>query len=484
LILLPFAQARAEGLNSAVSLSDCQLDSHEEPGVSTESNKTPTLQMIIDSFAEPFVVIDPEYQIVAANRLYAEHYGVRDGSVVGRRCHEVSHRSERPCSEHGEHCPLEQVLRTRETTQVLHIHPLSDGGEEKVQITGTPLFDSAGRLVYMGETMCPLGSVETVELIVGRSRAALNLISQLHRVAPTKTTALLLGESGVGKERAAEYIHKHSRRADGPFVVVDCGTLSSQLIESELFGHEKGAFTGAQSRKSGLFERADGGTLFIDEICELPLELQTKLLRVLETGTIRHIGGTDYRKVDVRIVAATNKNPQRMVANGEFREDLYYRLSAFPIHIPSLRARKEDIPLLAEHFLSGMEGGLAQLPLSSRFIAALLNYDYPGNIRELRNVIERALILAAGDPLQPQHLVFDHDLGSEVLGLAGGSEDPSDELERRPQHLLSRRGERPEPDVLLRVLEQTGGNRAAAAVRLGVSERTLYRMLKEMRAGR
>ena len=434
----------------------------------------PTCEQIIDILPGPFVVIDKNYQILAANRAYQRHYGVESEDLVGRHCYEVSHHSKVPCSQHGEQCPLEEVFATRQPTQVMHIHYDKDNKEEYVQLQAAPILSDEGEVIYMGEYVQVLsqpGDEDT--LLVGGSPAFLRMMSLLQRVAPTQSTVLLLGESGVGKERVAEYIHHYSKRRQAPFVVVDCGTLGESLIESELFGYEKGAFTGATSRKIGLFEAANGGTLFIDEICELPLALQTKLLRALECGTIRRIGGNEYIKVDVRVIAATNRDMQSMVADGGFRQDLYYRLSAFPIHIPALRERKDDIVALTEHFLYSLPEGERHIPLSSDTIEKLLSYEYPGNVRELRNIIERATILACDDILRPDHIVLE---GGTVQLNSGA--DVS--LGERLQQLVQRRG-RLTDKVVLEALHQTHGHRSRAAQLLGVSERTLYRYIQRMR---
>ncbi|WP_096366302.1 sigma-54 interaction domain-containing protein [Thiohalobacter thiocyanaticus] len=433
----------------------------------------PSCEQIIDIMPNPFVVIDGDFNIVAANRSYRERYGVESDQIVGRKCHQVSHHSDEPCSHHGEHCPLEEVFNRRQATQVMHIHYDGNGREEYVQLHASPLLDDDGRVRYIGETIFPVAAPDatTDTLLVGRSRPLLRMTSLLQRVAPTQTTALLLGESGVGKEEVAKYIHHYSRRANGAFIVVDCGALGESLIESELFGYEKGAFTGAAQRKKGLFEAANGGTLFIDEVGELPLPLQTKLLRVLESGQIRRIGGTDYIDVDVRIITATNRDLQRMVAAGEFRQDLYYRLSAFPVYVPTLRERKDDIPQLAEHFLAGMEGADRHLPLSAEVIEALLDHDYPGNVRELRNIIERAAILAADDMIRPEHIVFE-DTQTPI-----DTQVPS----HRTDTLLSRRSGRLSAQDVMSALDRANGHRARAAGLLGVSERTLYRYISKLK---
>ena len=439
---------------------------------------SPSCEQVINILPDPFVVIDRSYKIIAANRNYLKHYGHSEPEeVVGRFCYEVSHHVDAPCSQHGEHCPLETVFETGQPTQVMHVH-YHDGEEEHVQLHSNPLFDNDGNVMYVGEYIYPVHKPSGQgSHLIGRSRPMLRLTSLLQRVAPTSTSVLLLGESGVGKEKVAEYVHQYSSLSALPFVIVDCGTLGENLIESELFGHEKGAFTGASGMKKGLFEAADGGTLFIDEIGELPLSLQTKLLRVLESGTIRRLGGTGYLKVNVRVIAATNKNLKEMSDRGEFRQDLYYRLSAFPVNVPSLRERPDDIPALAEHFLSRMEEADRFLPLSPEVIETLLTYDYPGNVRELRNIVERAAILAFGEEiLRAEHIVFDNEAEQAVV-----VEPRPHEVTAGNNKLLRRRHGRLSEEAVIRALEQTDGHRASAAQLLGVSERTLYRYVQRLR---
>ncbi len=444
------------------------MATHKPPG------DLPSHQQIIDILPGPFVVIDRDYRIVAANISYRQRYGVTDRELINRHCFEVSHDSTVPCSQHGEHCPVEHVFGTGESVQLIHIHYDRNRHPEQVRIQATPLLDEEGEVLFMGEYLDPIPAPgeDRGKLLIGRSHAVLRLTSLLQRVAPTQTTVLLSGESGVGKECAAEYLHQFSNRSSGPFVIVDCGTLGENLMESELFGHERGAFTGATAQKKGLFEAADGGTLFIDEVCELPLALQTKLLRALETGCIRRVGGTEYIKVDVRVIAATNRDIEAMVARGEFRKDLYYRLSAFPIHVPALREHKDDIPAIVEYFLSRLEDGDRYIPLSPEVIEKLLEYDYPGNVRELRNITERAAIMASNGVLRPEHLIIDRDaMAPEPLQAQSG-----EGVER----LITRNSRLREPEVVA-ALQECQGHRGCAAQKLGVSERTLYRYLRKIR---
>ena len=436
----------------------------------------PSCDQIINLLRDPFVVIDNSYHIIAANKAYCEHYAVEHGTVEGRLCYEVSHHSDKPCAQQGEHCPMETVFGKAQSAQMMHVHFDKNGREEHVQIQANPLYDAEGNVIYMGEYIYPQSKPNEEEnALIGRSPALRRLKSVLQRVAPTQTTVLLQGESGSGKECVAEYLHAFSNYSQGPFVIVDCGTLGESLIESELFGHEKGSFTGANARKKGLFEAAHGGTLFIDEIGELPLALQTKLLRVLETGTIRRIGGTEYVKANVRVIAASNRDLKQMAETKAFRADLYYRLSAFPIRIPALRERKDDIAAIAEHFLTQMEDGDIHVPLAPEVIETLLTHDYPGNVRELRNIVERAAILACDEVMRDEHVVFETDsaIDSEFDGRL---------VREAPEEtLLSRRRGRFSKDQIVEALKRTAGHRAQAANLLGISERTLYRYVQRLR---
>ena len=444
--------------------------------------EAPHCKDIIDLIPEPFVIINKKYQIVAANKHYRKKYERADSEIIGDTCYHISHHSDTPCHENGEHCPLKSVFDSGQPTEVIHVHYDNEGGKEHVQLRAQPILDDDGSVKYMAESMICLDEVIKAEqMLIGRSSPMIRLTSLLQRVAPTRSTVLLTGESGVGKEKVSEYLHHFSNCHKGPFVIVDCSTLGEQLIESELFGHEKGSFTGATDKKTGLIESANTGTLFIDEISELPLPLQAKLLRFLETGTYRTVGGTKYKQVDVRVIAATNRNLRQMVEEKKFRNDLYFRLTAFPVEVPPLRERKDDIPALAEHFLSAIEGGSSHVPLSEEVIEKLIKYDYPGNVRELRNIMERACILANLGTMAPEHLIFEQftyiNSNSEVVQ----SPENNPEFDLNEHDYLNRSHGRHTKDRILDALRQCNGNRSDAANMLGVSERTIYRYVKKLR---
>jgi transcriptional regulator with PAS, ATPase and Fis domain len=287
-------------------------------------------------------------------------------------------------------------------------------------------------------------------------------------VGPTEKTVLVQGESGAGKELVAHAIHDASPRREGNFVVVDCATLQDTLFESELFGHERGAFTGADRRKPGLIEVARGGTLFLDELGEVGPPGQAKLLRAIETGRFRRVGATEDQRADVRVVAATNRDLAAMVQAGSFRADLFYRLAGFVIVLPPLRTRLDDVPALAGQFLRQMRTSYGEKRLASAALQRLQTYQWPGNVRELRNVLERAAILSLQEPeILPAHLgnfdvpLFDSRSSSERIDIGG--EPTLDEIERT---------------YLKRLLEKHQGNRRRVAAAMGVSERTAYRMLE------
>ncbi|MCD6385823.1 sigma-54-dependent Fis family transcriptional regulator [Candidatus Sumerlaeota bacterium] len=308
------------------------------------------------------------------------------------------------------------------------------------------------------------------ENILGNSPAMENIFRQIRMVAPTKSTVLIQGESGTGKELIASAIHYNSPRKNKPFIIVNCGALTPTLLESELFGHEKGAFTDAYREKPGRFELADGGTLFLDEISETTSEFQVKLLRVIETQTFERVGGTESITVDVRIITATNKNLKELVQQGKFRQDLYYRLNVIQIYVPPLRERREDIPLLVNAFVKELceKNKKPLMSVSPKTMALLQNYDWPGNVRQLKNVIEAAVIMCNTQEIQPRHLPEEireaeqSNADEETVCLKIGSSLRDAEI------------------ALIRAtLKRVNDNKTKAAKILGIGRKTLYRKLEE-----
>src|SRR5688572_28168509 len=307
-----------------------------------------------------------------------------------------------------------------------------------------------------------------LDQIVGQSKLMKDVFAKIQRAAPVDSTVLILGESGTGKELVAQALHHNSPRKKGPFVAVNCAAVPATLVESELFGHVRGAFTGATDKRMGRFEQADGGTLFIDEIGDFELGVQAKLLRVLETLTLTPVGGHEDRKVNVRVLAATSRDINKMVAEGTFREDLYYRLNVVTITLPPLRDRPDDIPILAEHFLKEITVNkhTATRRLSSEVMRRFLTYRWPGNVRELRNTLESMMVLAEGEVLT------ERDLPERIA-------DAAQEITAPKEIPTGLTMEELEKLAITKALDQCGGNRTHAANRLGISVRTLQRKLRQ-----
>ncbi len=310
--------------------------------------------------------------------------------------------------------------------------------------------------------------------IIGKSSSIVEVAQKIRKVAQGKTTVLLLGESGTGKELFARAIHNLSPRGEYPFVPINCAAIPKELLESELFGHEKGSFTGAETKKIGKFELADKGTVFLDEIADMELPLQTKLLRVIQEGEIERLGGIKTVSIDVRVVAATNKNIEKAVAEGTFREDLFYRLNVFPVVIPPLRERTDDIPLLAEYFISKY---CAELKTSAKKISQeasemLINYPWKGNVRELENCLERAIILCDGDMIMPEHLALNQKLSREYSLKYLPAEGPLEDTAREATRIA-------ETQRIVRALRETRGNKSRASELLHVSYKTLLTKIKD-----
>ena len=322
--------------------------------------------------------------------------------------------------------------------------------------------------------------------IIGQSRAIRGCLSQVIKVAPTDNTVLLLGESGVGKELFAEAIYQESNRQGKPFVKLNCVAIAAGLLESELFGHEKGSFTGASAKKTGKFELANEGTLFLDEIGDIQLETQAKLLRVLQEREFQRVGGNETIRVNVRFIAASNKNLHQMVKEGTFREDLFYRLNVFPIYIPPLRDRVEDIPLIARHILDRMPEKKELTPEAMR---ELMTWSWPGNIRELKNVLERASVMADQGRISSVGLVYRKNMTDEQqqtvsdavhLGEEAESETVSTEAMKISEGFnLDEHIAACEKEIILRVLKQAGGVQSRAAKLLGINQRSLWHRIKK-----
>lgn len=437
------------------------------------SGPLPELVSYLEGLPEPHILFDAQYRILAANAAYRSQFSPH-ASVVGRTCYDVSHRFNLPCDQAGESCPLARARRSGQRERVLHLHHTPQG-EAYVNIELVPLRDSTGRQTHFIEKMEPLRVAQgepSANGLIGRSAPFQEMLGLVARVGPSDAAVLLLGESGTGKELVARAIHEASARAARPLVVVDCASLPETLFESELFGHEKGAFTGAQTARPGLVEAASGGTLFLDEVGDIPLPMQVKLLRLLESGTYRRVGSTELRRADVRLVSATHRDLGTMVAQGRFREDLYYRLSTFPIALPPLRERSGDIPLLATSLLARVAPA-RRLSLATAALARLARHPFPGNVRELRNVLERAALLTDGDVIGEAVIERALAVGLRAaapLASAGAVPAVTPRAVRREA----------EQAALAAALAEHRGNREELARALGISVRTLYRRLGEI----
>ena len=445
----------------------------------------PELMSYLEGLPEPHILFDTQYRILAANAAYRRQFSP-ERSVVGRTCYEVSHHFSVPCDQAGESCPLVKARESGQRERVLHLHH-TPKGEEYVNIELAPLLNAQGEQAFFIEKMEPLRVAQgqsAAQGLIGRAPAFQQMLGLVARVAPSMATVLLLGESGTGKELIARAVHEASPRAHRALVAVDCASLPDTLFESELFGHERGAFTGANSARGGLVEAASGGTLFLDEVGDIPLAMQVKLLRLLETGTYRRVGSTEQRHADIRVVSATHRDLDRMVAQGLFREDLYYRLSTFPIHLPALRERLDDIAMLAASLLARV-ASTRKLSLSATSLALLQGQDYPGNVRELRNLLERTALLCDGDTIDAAHVQQallsgrrpSVALQRPALAPVTQSHAVGDVAPISPAPVTLQEFERA---ALQQLVAAHLGSRAALARQLGISERSLYRKLKAL----
>jgi len=454
------------------------------PNLADARRSSPQVQALVSYLeheSQPMIVLDPDYNILAANTAYQRQFSTLDKPFIGHKCYQISHHYDVPCDQAGEHCPMKKASELRGPDRVLHIHH-TPRGPEHVDVELRPILDAGHDVVAYVERLTTVRSASarpSADGLVGGAAAFNAALAAVQRVAPSMLAVLLLGESGTGKELFARAVHEATGFRSGPFVVVDCSGLTETLFESELFGYEKGAFTGANARKPGLVETAKGGTLFLDEMGDVPLSMQVKLLRLIESGTFRRVGGIEPQQADFRLVAATHKPLLQMVADGSFRQDLYYRISAFPIHLPALRDRADDIPMLVASFLQRSGGNSKQrVTVEPAAMARLQAHVWPGNIRELRNVLDRARLFADDGIVRAEHLTDwpqPGHLTRAELPLAPGLAvaAPTDAARRADISDGTLR-------QLARVAQAAGNTRKALARQAGLSERTLYRRLKAL----
>ena len=444
------------------------------------------LQALVDIHDQPFVILDDNRLVVVANRAFEEAYRVEREAMVGTPCHEVmaSRSGHRPCGPDCNNCPFSETFARQVALTRTCSYRDAEGRTHLLRTRAYPIRSESGRTYVgllierdaerhhpeVGDRTCPDAEM------LGDSPAYRVAIERLLGAARTDAPVLLLGETGTGKELAAAFIHRHSTRREGPFQTLDCSVLTDQLFESEVFGHERGAFTGSVGKKKGLFELADKGTLFLDEVGELHLPLQAKLLRVLETGEFRRVGGVQIRRADVRIVCATNRE---LLGASWFRNDLYYRLACMAIRLPNLSERRSDIPLLAAHLLERIGHASARrFTIDLAALDLLAGYDFPGNIRELRNILWLASVNALDGHITPAQVA-----AALPEPVRGADRVPAPDLKVGRPHGEAPRRLSPRPawdaDNLDALLRRYGGNRRAVARALGVSERTVYRKLKD-----
>ena len=422
------------------------------------------LERILDSLMEGIIAHDKERRILFFNRAAEKITGYDRAEVLGRDCHDAfgspfcggrcSFCGEPPNSWTNVDYPLNLVSK--------------EGSSRRIEMSVTGMTDEtgcfAGVLAAFRDVtdliglQIRLGQITSFGGIIGQDHKMLQIFEQIRELATNDYPVHIMGETGTGKELVAAAIHNESRRGGGPFVPINCGALPEGVLESELFGHVKGAFSGAIRDKKGRFELADGGGIFLDEVVDLTKSMQVKLLRVLQEGTFERVGGEETVSVDVRVISAANRDLKREVERKNFREDLYYRLNVVPIELPPLRERKNDVPLLAEEFLrQASEQGQKTAGLSKKALSMMMDYLWPGNVRELQNTLHYALVKCKGRLIRPE------DLPLEIR--AGRSR-------RGPTRKLN-------PEMVQAALDLTGGNKAKAARHLGVGRATLYRFFEE-----
>jgi transcriptional regulator with PAS, ATPase and Fis domain len=467
------------------------------------------LQSLVDVHDQPFVIIDRNRRVVVINQAFQDAYLVRRSDAVGKPCYTLLTRSDRPCpcGPGGSSCPFGSVFKGQGAKVTAHPYRDARNRQHQVRIQGYALAASDGE-IYLGELVqedAVHRHEETGKCLpsppemVGSSPAFQDTLAQLRFAGGCGAPVLLQGETGTGKELAASYVHCHSARRDGPFQILDCSTLTEDLFESEVFGHERGAFTGSTATKPGLFELADQGTLFLDEVGELPPTVQGKLLRALEIGEYRRVGGTEIRRASVRTIAASNRE---LKGAPWFRQDLYFRMACMTVRLPNLRQRLSDIPELAQVLLQRIaKSSDRPYVIDDDALDFLRQYDYPGNIRELRNVLWVAAInssdgrisgelVATALPAAPPPAALSLLLPPQPIGSSewrGVHSHTADRASGTPMPCRPAAASSSLPEVeaehLTAVLHRHNGNRRAAAGELGISERTVYRKLRKHNLG-
>ena len=424
---------------------------------------------LVNSIADGIYTIDQNMRITSFSRSLERMTGFKEEEVLGLRCKEIFQTD--VCETD---CPLRWTLKHQKPVQNCMANLVSKNGKSIPSYLSSDLLrDADGHISgCVGiirdrseiETLkARLGDIHSFGEFVGKSKSMIEIFEQVSTVAATDSTVLIQGESGTGKEILARAIHYRSDRKKGPFVRVNCASLTESLLESELFGHEKGAFTGAIKDKPGRFELADGGTLFLDEIGDTSVALQAKLLRVLQEKEFERVGGIETIKTNVRVLTATNKDLQQEITNGTFREDLYYRLCVVPIHLPALRQRREDIPLLVETFIQKLNAhGERIKDVSSRAMALLMAHDWPGNVRELENAIEHAYVTSTTGRVERRFLP------ASLRNIIATEEEPNS------------RDEQGDESEILQALKQFRWNKNETATALGISRTTLWRRMKQL----
>ena len=451
-------------------------DLNRQPSGKQWRDAAPEAQLatILQSIADGVFTIDRDWRVTSFNRAAERITGISCRKAIGQKCFDVFHANICQTA-----CALKRTLETGEEVIDLPVDILNNRGEAlPISISTALLRDQRGRIIGGVETFRDLSAIEALrrELsrryaegdIVSKNENILKILSPLPSISESNSTVLIQGPSGSGKELLAKAIHSMSPRKNGPYVVVSCGALPDTLLESELFGYVRGAFTDAKKDKPGRFALAEKGTLFLDEVGDISPALQVKLLRFLQEREYEPLGAIKPLKADVRVVAATNKDLSRLVSDGLFREDLYYRLNVVKIQLPPLAERREDIPLLVEHFLKRLNLKMDKriLSVSPEVMDLFMRYDFPGNIRELENAIEHAFVLCRSSQIEREHLPGELiDKTRERTIPPQASEEPLKMAERQ---------------AILRVLEKYGGSRKKAAAELGISTVTLWRKLRAL----